>query len=257
MGSGKRIFVEQVVGSLVEVLHATGQAVVEEAEIETDIQHLLFLPAQFGIGKALMAKTRVVAVLIVAGSHPETQGLVAAQAGVVAGGTIADAQLQVADPAQVADEVFLCHTPGSANAVEVTPLVVGAEDGRTVTTERTGEEILLSIVVFGMAEERHQGGVGIIRRHALQGTCAGELRHEVEGEIGGRAGEIVAMALPELVTGHGRHAVLAEGTVEVERGGAGEHQVRSLGLGAAATVGRTVTVILVPVAGVIDRNVVG
>ena len=107
-----------------------------------------------------------------------------------------------------------------------------------------------------MCQVRHQGRFRIEGGEPLDAASARELCHEVEGEVGGGAVEIVVFALPVLVAGHGRDAVLAEGTVEVERGRAGEHQVGSLRLGAAASVSGAVAVILVPVARIIHRHIV-
>ena len=111
MGSGERILIKEVVGGLVEVLDGTGYAVLEETEIESDVEHLLLLPSQVGVGEALVAETRVVAVLIVAGGNPEAKGLVASKAGIIAGGSVADAQFEVAESVRALQEVLLLDAP--------------------------------------------------------------------------------------------------------------------------------------------------
>ena len=108
-----------------------------------------------------------------------------------------------------------------------------------------------------MAQVGDQGGVGVPGREGLRLAGAGQFLEEVEGEAGGGAVEAGDPALPVLVTGHGGHRVETEGTVEVQRGGAGEHQIAGLGTAAAAAVSRTVTVVLVPIEDIVHGHVVG
>ena len=254
----QRELIQEGVGHFVEVFHRAGEAVVEESEVHTHIEHFLFLPAQVRVGQAVVRHAGVVTVLVVVRGNPQTQGLVAAESGIVTGGTIAHAQLEVAEPVHVLQEIFLFGPPGGSHREEITPFVVCPEDGGTVPAEGGRCKVFFCIIVLCMTQPGNKGGLGIERGDGLRLIGAGQFRKEVEGESRGSTVKTGNLTLPIFETGHGGDIVhIGESPVEVQGGGAGKHQVGSLGSAAAAAIGRAVAVILVPVERIIHGHVVG
>ena len=145
--------VEDAVGILVVDIECTPQAVVEYAEVNTDVGYLGGLPGQGRVGELVHEQTRgnLVAERHFAVGIVERLPLVVAD-GVVAEFTPRCADLEVAEPVDVLHERFLADTPACRYRGEEAPAVLLVETRRTVVAHVHFKEILGVVSVGGAAE---------------------------------------------------------------------------------------------------------
>ena len=227
---------EQVARVLVIVVDTEGEAVVQEAGVETEVELLGGLPLQVGIrqtGRVGTVVSRVVVerVLIPRGVVVDGGGIrVVVQDVDVTVDTPGSTELQEGNGLTgniVAEERLVGNGPTGGDGGEEAPALVG---GKLGGVERIGTEVTLQAVAVVIAP--HQTGeVGQVRT-AARGVAEALGRRGlavhvvhvdevglVTGEdvrTGGVRAHVVAAVLDEGHTGHGAEGVLAEVHVVVE-----------------------------------------
>ena len=134
---------------------------------------------------------------------------------VVTGQTEGCAELQLVNPFHVLQEVLLVDDPRTRDGGEVAPLVAGSELGGTVGTERTGQQILVHVVVGHLSEERGRAvsrgaqgvglfGIGLSEGHVVQ--CG--LRIDIGVEEVGTLLVLLILGVVDFLTEQERQVVL-------------------------------------------------
>ena len=161
------IIKDQIFCALVVVFDGTGQSVVEESEVNTDVEHACTLPFQvwisiFGSGQCTVAggwscdgihvsePTRCT-VSLLCGIGVKSQWVTAY--------TIAYAEFQVIKHFLILHEILFCNAPCQWYGRECTPAVVLAESGRTIASYGSLEQVLaVKTVVYAAIEWNHAQG---------------------------------------------------------------------------------------------------
>jgi hypothetical protein len=151
------LIVEHVAGLTVVVVVREGQLVVEEAEVDTEVALMHFLPLDVGIGHLEYAPARnlVVAAEVVEDLvADERAGVEELGDTVVTEDTVAAAHFQVSEPGKVLFDEFLFRSaPHHVDGGEVTPAVLLAEAVGAVAAEVGGQEVAAVVVEVDAAEE--------------------------------------------------------------------------------------------------------
>ena len=255
---GQVFFTQQVGGLFVVDVGGQPQATVEGCEIDAEIELRGRLPLQVRIGDAAPYHIPVVgagAAHLVAGADhgrplavvPEflhavaVEGLVAADA-LIAGGSVAQAQLQFAQPARLLEPRLVVHLPADGPRREVAPLVVFAELRRAVGAHGGRQQVfVLERVVDAPVEGEQLAQVVPVVVYLAQVGVAGVhvfvLEDVVDESAGGRV-ESAARVPVVGVAGHdGQGVVLVERAAECQVGLRHEVLVeRIVDLGDAAVV---------------------
>ena len=172
--------------TVVEV-DATVDAVVDEAEVETDVELLGFLPSQVTVreGIAITIGNCTTEVVVVLGVG-HRQGLIGTHAGIVTGYTIAHAELQVREPVLCAlHECLVVDTPGKGSRWEHTPTLVLGKLARTIPTGADGEQVAVAIVVVDTSYPRKHLEADVLRVDILDSTRTPVVPIHIEGHVGG------------------------------------------------------------------------
>ena len=162
------LVVQQVRGLTVEVLQGTGQATLEQREVNTDVPSLRLFPSQILITLILKNKCIVTrscfrrfnirgTKLVSIRCKPTLGRRIDRTTGQFADGvvtllTIAGFQFQHINPSYLLQEALLGHFPSHTEAEEITPTVSGSETARSVTTIRSAQEVLLQVVILNTSE---------------------------------------------------------------------------------------------------------
>ena len=233
--AGDRHLDDHAVGLLHVIVDAEGQRVVEEAEVETEVGLLAFLPAQVFVGQVVRLRAvdhagllAEVVVVVATGSGLGAEAEVGNVVNTVL--TPAGAQLQVRQPvAGGLHELLVDDVPASRHRGERTVFLVRAEARATVAAHRGLQHVALVEVVADAAEERAQAMLHIgaapcahetLRTRHLAVGIGGQLQVTARGVVkrglGGvhqipvRATQLVALRLQGALSEHHADGVLAE-----------------------------------------------
>ena len=194
---------EHVVVLLLEDLHRTGEAVAEEAEVETQVVVLDPLPGTGRGGEGTVGADggeEAAADEGAGGSRRVVQlhAVVVGDAALVTDLAVGGAELELVEPLDILQERFLGDAPSEGAAPEEGPAVLRQELGGAVVTGLEFHEIAGLVVVVGAAEEGGHGELPAVRAHQGDVTRA---VHDLETGLDVlRVGAEVAVVL-ELVLG--------------------------------------------------------
>ena len=178
-------------------------AVVQEAQVETDVELLLLLPLHTLVGKVLGLVARAQRRLDHGdGSTPQ----VATDVGVTSL-TPTQTQLTVGEPVHVLHELLVGKAPRTGERVETCPAVRGTEVGATVVAVGIGCVVAVVVTVGPAGEERsHRRTAETVVDLGRALTQLG-IVNLVRGQVGVSNTRVVPFRLPALLTEHGGQVV--------------------------------------------------
>ena len=168
------IGVEQVLGLGGVPVEGNVESAVEGREVQSHVEGVLGLPLQVGVVIALDGKGGGVGAVdrCHAVRAIESQRSVGVDGILITGDTVSGAQLQIVNPLDILQEVFLREHPGSRCRWEPAPLMPAAELRRAVGTEIGGEDVFVSEHIV---DAGHIGAQGVFLRVGL---------HVAPGDVG-------------------------------------------------------------------------
>ena len=123
---------------------------VKEPAAETGAEQRLLLPGQVVVGR--LADDKGVPVVIVGRSGEQREVAVVADLGVTLR-TVADLEGRILQPVHALHERLAAHIPTATDSPERSIALVDTETGGSVVTDRSVNDVFVSIAVVGMAEE--------------------------------------------------------------------------------------------------------
>ena len=178
-------------------------AVVQEAQVETDVELLLLLPLHTLVGKVLGLVARAQRRLDHSdGGAPE----VTTDVGVTSL-TPTQTQLTVGEPIHVLHELLVGKAPRTGERVEASPAVRGTEVGATVIAVGVGRIVTVIEAVSPTGEERsHRRAAKAVVDLGRALTQLG-IVNLVRRQVGVGYTRVVIFRLPALLTKHGGQVV--------------------------------------------------
>ena len=201
---GRQLQVHQHVLRLLAIpVNNEADAVVEEAQVETDIELLLLLPLHTLVGQVLGLVARTQRRL----DHGDSgTPQVTTDVGVT-GLTPTQTQLTVGEPVHVLHELLVGKAPRTGERVETCPAVRGTKVGATVIAVGIGCVVTIVVAVGPAGEERsHRRAAKAVVDLGRALTQLG-IVNLVTGQVGIGYTRVVIFRLPALLTEHGGQVV--------------------------------------------------
>jgi len=131
-------------------IHLTGNAVVQQTKVETNVPGIILLPREFGV---LKLGGEITCKAVINCSTVKSVGLIRRNT-VVTGYTITEPEFEQADRSiQPLEELLVGNVPCGRSAPEGTPFIIGAKERRAVFTNGCLQEITVIVIVICDTEE--------------------------------------------------------------------------------------------------------
>ena len=219
-----RGFHEHTAGAFLIPVHREGNGILHKAQVQTDVGLRGLFPTEIRVGQAagLNALSHALGgsqdVVAVFGGH---YGVAEVADILVTVLTPGEAELGVGEPGGSMNVGFFVDIPTQGEGREYTPLVVGTETGRTVTTDGHLGHIALVVVVVCAGEVGGQAVFDIISAvhvHAAVFLQAGgvvdvRLVIVLDAQVQAGTAQLLAGGTEGALSQEGREAVLANGLV--------------------------------------------
>ena len=221
-GGVRKLEVEQdVVRALAVVFDRTGQSLVEETEVDTEVPGVGVFPAEVGVRKRghVVAGRIGIAEVVRAGAEG-TEGLVGVD-GLVGGLAVAGAELQLVKPAAGArHEGLVVDVPTCGNGRIGVPLMALGQTRGSVGTDGGGNHVAVGVGIHHTTHVGDQAGLPVVGGVRADGDVLGVGLTDVvvqELLVGDVAGGHAVLRVGRLLGGvHGDHVevvLLREGAV--------------------------------------------